>query len=152
MTTLNKESLTTRLESIFCSHHRYTTDRFKWTCAWVGLKNYKQRKLDIKVVESRIDFLFSIWKNHDEFRPFDTVESSENYLTVKNGFLLRLSTTRPGKITCSWIQDGYILHRRLKVNENGTIHQKSTDTLYSDIHDFCSQFYFTCLAKRINVK
>lgn len=104
--------------SAFSSHHRFTWDRFTWVCNWVTSDKGGKRKF----CEDRWSFLLSIWKN-ELFRPFDDVESSKKFLESKKhiGFLIRLSTSKPGKITISYKLNEEVRHTRYKLIENGAL-------------------------------
>ena len=92
---------------------------------FTSLREYKNFILDWWIQgdnENRLNFLRNSW-NINEFRPFETVESSEQLLQNSDKLVVvRLSTTVPGGITFSFKDiNGEILHTRFCVCNNSKI-------------------------------
>ena len=129
---------TYQLLRLFTSHHRFTPERFEWLQFWVGLDELAKGRLHRTVVHYRMQFLKENWDNYAEFRPFDTIESSEEFLIdhPHADYLLRLSTRAPGKITYTRRVGENINHTRITVTGNSQL-QLSDGTCVQDMHQLC---------------
>lgn len=107
---------------LFQCFHRFTGDRMSSVCQWVGIKQLKTGKTTPETVEARLRFLSKVWRL-SLFRPFDTPSESVTILQNRPefGFILRLSTTQPGNITCSKMRNGSVVHCRYIVLPDGTM-------------------------------
>lgn len=128
-----------RIHLLFQNHHRLTDARFRWVWMWVGA-NESDTIMD-QTRENRLQFLSASWDNYEEFRPFDTVESSEEYLrnNLDKGFIIRLSTSQPGKITVTRRAQGNIItHTRFTVLNNGGL-VDGRGNQFDSIHHLCGK-------------
>uniref|UniRef100_A0A7S4M4Y3 SH2 domain-containing protein n=1 Tax=Vannella robusta TaxID=1487602 RepID=A0A7S4M4Y3_9EUKA len=123
---------------LFNAHHRHTPQRMLWISSWIGIKQLDKGEISKELAERRLEFLRSVWSNYKEFRPFDTISSSEKYLTSNSeaGFILRLSTSQAGKITFTRRSGARIVHSRYTVLSDKTI-ADSQGNIYQDIHNLC---------------
>ena len=115
----------TEILKLFQSHHSYTENRFQSTCFWVGIEELERGEICEEVLRSRLSFLQKMWTNK-QFRPFDSVKDSENHLRENNtaGFILRLSTSQPGKITYTRRMNEKIVHTRFTLNPDGSLYDQ----------------------------
>lgn len=122
---INREQIV----NIFSSHHRFTSERLRWVCGWLA-KNQLNGKEEFCI--NRWRFLTAAWGN-SIFRPFDDIESSVRHLstTPDCDFLIRLSTSQPGKITVTHKRKDKIYHTRFTIKENGI--RGTTGKTYRDI-------------------
>ena len=105
---------------LFETHHHYTVERASWISKWIGMNEYKTGKISIDIINCRVEFLSSVWRNKNEFRPFDTIRDTSFILHNRPeiAYILRLSTSTPGNITLSMLQGQQIIHKRFIVLEN----------------------------------
>lgn len=110
-----------RISNLFLDKtHQFKYERFERLKFWLGLNSSDGNNAD--KFETWISFLEKHWAN-PYFRPFDTVESAEVMLIEhpSKAFLIRLSTSEPGKLTRTFISDKEIVHQRLTLNQRGEL-------------------------------
>ena len=137
------------LTKLFQTHHSFSNERLLWLCFWVGTKAFEQDLITKETVETRIAFLRSAWTNFREFRPFDDVQTSENYLLANPelGYILRLSTSQPGKITFTRPRPtgAGIVHTRYTVITDGRI-VNASGNIFANLHHLAQELSSTLAA------
>lgn len=107
-----KEPLECFLDELFSfPTHKDTKQRREVIIGWIKADNPST-----EIIQGRINFLMKNW-NNKHFRIFDAPKQASEYLeNNKHRVLVRLSSTKPGKISVTFKRDQKIFHTRYKTS------------------------------------
>lgn len=125
-------------------YHSLNSERLYWLWKWLGLE-YLDVEEDMEVYSFLLDHLKELWTSSN-FHPFVTIDQAKTILQKsfvsedKNILVLRLSSTKPGGISVTCLNDqGQFKHWRFLIQgKTSLLSVERIKEYYKSLSDFAS--------------